>query len=150
MGADELSFFERVAEFDARRMSDVHNLYACPICLLWLRSLKPKDPEEDACPPCNGNGKGTRRAQDSSDDDNEEEEEEEEDEDIFEAERDAAACEPIETLYGSPMMFAWHARTGAAPEVGAAQCCFRHQSHLNQHLRQVHPSRPSMTLHDLP
>ena len=38
--SQDRTFFERLAEWEARRLSDVHNLYVCPICLLWLKSLK--------------------------------------------------------------------------------------------------------------
>ncbi|KOO22537.1 hypothetical protein Ctob_006020 [Chrysochromulina tobinii] len=44
--SQDRTFFERLAEWEARRLSDVHNLYVCPICLLWLKSLKPETETE--------------------------------------------------------------------------------------------------------
>lgn len=157
---DERTFFERVAEFDARRLSDVHNLYACPICLLWLRTQRPIDDDETVMPPppasaaaalaaaASGStgtlgsvGSSRRRPSTiaiSDDDDDGGEDSDDNGEEEDDEALDAAVCEPIETLYGAPLMHAWHAKTGAAPEIGAAQCCFRHQAHLTQHLKKAH------------
>ena len=132
--SSDSTFFERLAEFDARRLSDVHNLYVCPICLLWLRTAKPED--ADAPQLAASGASSSRRPADVVDvDDDEDDEEEEEDDDD---EEDLAACEPIGTLFGAPMICAWHRRQSLPPEVAAAQCCFRKQSELNQHLKQAH------------
>ena len=43
--AEDGYFMQQLAEFDARRLTDVHNLYVCPICFHWLRNVEP-EPEE--------------------------------------------------------------------------------------------------------
>ena len=42
-GDPDATFFERLAEWESRRLSDVHNLYVCPVCLLWLRTWREDD-----------------------------------------------------------------------------------------------------------
>ena len=152
----DASFFERLAEWDCRRLSDVHNLYVCPVCYLWLRTEQPADADEPTlCPTVDdgsrgpGGGGGAHRGSGSGsggggsggdtdgggndDDDVEDDEEEEEGED-----RDHLATEPIATLFSAPLIAQWHERQAMAPEVGAAQCCFRKQSDLTAHLRKSH------------
>ena len=123
----DLTFFERLAEWDARRLSDVHNLYVCPICFLWLRTT-----DED------GNDRRAQRRGGDGEEEEEEEEEDDDDDDDDDDDADVRPCDPIGTLFGAPCMSGWNRKTALPPEVGASQCCFRKQAELTHHLRRAH------------
>ena len=148
--AEDGYFMQQLAEFDARRLTDVHNLYVCPICFHWLRTVEP-EPEEQF-EPAAAAAAGSSKAGGSSSSNGKKKQR------IViamtrrrrRARRSRKARRWRMTrrtslrrasrlaLYGSSMICHWHKKMELPPEVGAAQMCFRKQAELTQHLRHAH------------
>ena len=119
-------FFVQLAEWNHRRLSDVYNLYACPICLLWLRGGGGGGGGSGGSSSDGAGGGGSSSAADA-----------EADAECPDVDLDAP-YDPIHVLFGAPKVGTWHAHHGLPPEAAAAQCCFRKQAELTAHMRSCH------------
>ena len=132
-------FFQRLAEWERKKLSDVHNLYLCPICMHWLggeaeaeggeETEEGEEGEEGGEGGADGVGarggaSGAARS-------------------VCEIDVECQPCDPISTLYGAPAIAEWHSTNSLPPECAAAQCCFRTQAHLTAHLRNAHRVKPA-------
>ena len=116
--ANDDGFAWQFAEWQYKRLSEVGDLHACPICMLWLKCCAhtgERSPAAALRRLSAGDGEALEEMLDRSD-------------------------EPLSLLFSSSRVRDWEERCAHAfpPEAAAAQCCFRSRAALVAHLRDDH------------